>query len=54
MDPMKALDFEHRNGYSSKDIDSFVETTDAVALAMERIKAGTFTEDDFDQVCLTS
>lgn len=50
MDPLALLDFEKRNGYSTKDIDQFVTKVDKVAEVMEKIKSGEFKDEDFDTV----
>ncbi|OWY95408.1 hypothetical protein PHMEG_00034593, partial [Phytophthora megakarya] len=42
MDPIKALDMEHRSGISQEEVDNFAERMDMIARAVDDIKNGTF------------
>ncbi|POM72491.1 Hypothetical protein PHPALM_10782, partial [Phytophthora palmivora] len=42
MDPIKALDMEHRSGISQQEVDDFADRMDMIAKAMEDVKNGTF------------
>ncbi|KAE8891837.1 hypothetical protein PF005_g11892 [Phytophthora fragariae] len=42
MDPLKALDMEHRSGISQQEVDDFAQRMDLIAKAMDDVKNGTF------------
>ncbi|EGZ11807.1 hypothetical protein PHYSODRAFT_518097 [Phytophthora sojae] len=42
MDPLKALDMEHRSGISQREVEDFAKRMDLIAKAMEDVKNGTF------------